>query len=57
VKVPVLAHQWHMVRVDFAGTHFSVAFNGKPLFEVEDDRFADAGRDGPVDQGRQCHGI
>jgi hypothetical protein len=43
VKVPVAANQWHALRVDFAGTRFKVTFNGKPLFEVEDATFADAG--------------
>jgi hypothetical protein len=43
VKVSVAANQWHTLRVDFAGTRFKVTFNDKPLFEVEDATFADAG--------------
>ena len=43
VKVPVPANQWHTLRVDFAGTRFTVTFNGKTLFEVEDTTFRDAG--------------
>ncbi len=43
VKVPVPANQWHALRVDFAGTRFTVTFNGKTLFEVEDTTFGDAG--------------
>lgn len=43
VKVPVAANQWHALRVDFAGTRFKVTFNDKPLFEVEDATFANAG--------------
>lgn len=43
VKVPVPANQWHTLRVDFAGTRYKVTFNGKPLFEVEDATFTDAG--------------
>ena len=43
VKVPVPASQWHTLRVDFVGTRFTVTFNGKTLFEVEDTTFADAG--------------
>lgn len=43
VKVPVPANQWHTLRVDFAGTRFTVTFNGKILFEVEDTTFRDAG--------------
>jgi hypothetical protein len=43
MKVPVRANQWHTLRVDFAGTRFKVTFNGKPLFEVEDATFSEAG--------------
>ena len=37
------ANQWHTLRVEFAGARFSVIFNGKSLFEVEDATFTDAG--------------
>jgi len=43
VKVPVPANQWHTLRVEFVGTRFTVAFNGKPLFEVEDATLREAG--------------
>ena len=43
VKVRVPANQWQTLRVDFAGARFTVTFNGKTLFEVEDTNFADAG--------------
>lgn len=43
VKVAVPANQWHTLRVEFVGTRFNVVFNGKPLFEVEDATFAEAG--------------
>jgi hypothetical protein len=43
VKAPVPAKQWHTLRVDFTGPRFKVTFNGKPLFEVEDATFPDAG--------------
>lgn len=43
VKVPVPSNQWHTLRVDFAGTRFKVTLNGKPLFEVDDATFAEAG--------------
>jgi hypothetical protein len=46
VKVPVPAGEWHTLRVVFAGTRFSVDFNGKLLFEVEDATFTAAGRVG-----------
>ena len=44
VKVPV--NTWHGLRVDFKGSRFSVSFNGKQLFEVEDSTFTDAGKVG-----------
>ncbi|MEA2943459.1 MAG: hypothetical protein QOD09_3988 [Bradyrhizobium sp.] len=43
VSVPVPANTWHSLRVDFKGPRFSAAFNGKPLFEVDDSTFAEAG--------------
>jgi hypothetical protein len=43
VNVPVAATQWHTLRVEFAGSRFRVGFNSKPLFEVEDATFGDAG--------------
>jgi 3-keto-disaccharide hydrolase len=43
VKVPVPGNQWHTLRVDFAGARFKVTFNGKPLFEVEDETFREPG--------------
>src|SRR5450432_1605602 len=44
VKVP--ANIWHSLRVDFKASRFSVSFNGKQLFEVEDSTFTDAGKVG-----------
>lgn len=44
VKVP--ANTWHSLRVDFKASRFSVSFNGKQLFDVEDSTFADAGKVG-----------
>jgi hypothetical protein len=46
VDVAVPANAWHSLRVDFKATRFRVSFNGKPLFEVEDSTFADAGKVG-----------
>jgi hypothetical protein len=43
VKEPVPAGQWHRLRVEFAGPHFTVVFNGKRLFDVEDATFREAG--------------
>jgi hypothetical protein len=44
VKVP--ANIWHSLRIDFKGSHFTVSFNGKQMFEVEDATFTDAGKVG-----------
>jgi len=46
IDVPVPAGTWHSLRVDFKASRFSVSFNGKQLFEVEDSTFADAGKVG-----------
>ncbi len=46
VKEPVPSGQWHTLRVEFAGNLFTVIFNGKKLFDVRDDTFADAGKVG-----------
>jgi hypothetical protein len=44
IKVP--ANTWHSLRIDFKASRFSVSFNGKKLFEVEDSTFTDAGKVG-----------
>ena len=44
VKVP--ANTWHSLRVDFKASRFTVSFNGKQLFEVEDSTFTGAGKVG-----------
>jgi hypothetical protein len=46
VSVPVPAHTWHSLRIDFKGPRFTASFNGKQLFEVEDSTFTDPGRVG-----------
>jgi hypothetical protein len=46
IEVPVPANTWHSLRVDFKGSRFSVSFNGKQVFEVEDSTFTDAGKVG-----------
>ena len=40
---PVPANTWNTLRVEFAGERFTVVFNGKRLFDVEDTTFPDAG--------------
>jgi hypothetical protein len=46
IDVPVPANQWHGLRIDFSGSRFKVLYNDKPLFEVEDSTFHDAGKIG-----------
>jgi hypothetical protein len=43
VKVSVPSGQWHTLRCEFAGTRFKVAYDGEPMFEVEDTSIRDAG--------------
>jgi hypothetical protein len=40
-KVP--KGKWSTLRVEFVGKLFTVSFNGKKLFEVEDETFKDGG--------------
>jgi len=42
----VASNAWHTLRVDFAGNHFSVAYDGKKVIDWEDDTFKDAGKVG-----------
>jgi hypothetical protein len=46
INVPVPANTWHSLRIDFRGSRFSVSFNGKQSFEVENSTFTDAGKVG-----------
>jgi hypothetical protein len=46
VNVAVPSGTWHTLRIDFKASRFSVSFNGKQLFEVEDSTFTDAGKVG-----------
>jgi len=46
IDVPVPPDIWHGLRIDFKGSRFNVSFNGKPLFEVQDSTFGDAGKIG-----------
>src|SRR5215813_606706 len=43
VEQAVPANQWHTLRVEFVGARFKVIFNDKPLFEVDDSTFTEAG--------------
>jgi hypothetical protein len=46
VKEAVASGQWHILRVEFAGNHFKLTFDGKHLFDVEDTTFTEAGKVG-----------
>jgi 3-keto-disaccharide hydrolase len=46
VKIAVPSGAWHTLRIDFKASRFSMSFNGKQLFEVEDSTFTDAGKVG-----------
>ena len=45
-SVNVASNQWHTLRVDFQGNHFSVACDGKKALDWDDDTFKDAGKVG-----------
>jgi hypothetical protein len=42
-KMKVAPNQWHTLRVDFSGNHFTVAFDGKKALDWEDDTFTEPG--------------
>jgi hypothetical protein len=44
IKVP--GNQWHALRVEFQGSHFTVAFNGQKALDWDDETFKDAGKVG-----------
>ena len=44
MKVP--ANQWHTLRVDVQGTHFTVSLNGQKALDWDDDTFKEAGKVG-----------
>ncbi len=46
VEEKVASGQWHTIRVEFAGNLFKAYFNGKHVFDVEDNTFPDAGKVG-----------
>ena len=45
-NMKVTTNQWHSLRVDFEGSHFTVTFDGKKALEWDDQTFTDAGRVG-----------
>ena len=46
VKEKVALAQWHTLRVEFQGSRFKVIFDGKHLFDAEDNAFTESGRVG-----------
>ena len=45
-RVKVASNQWHTLRIDFQGTHFTVTFDGKKSLEWDDQTFKDSGKVG-----------
>jgi protein-tyrosine-phosphatase len=45
-NVKVAPNQWHTLRADFDGSHFTVTFDGKKAIEWDDNTFKDAGKVG-----------
>lgn len=45
-NIKVAPMVWHTLRVDFAGSHFTVTFDGKKAIDWDDDTFKDAGNVG-----------
>jgi len=45
-SMKVASNQWHTLRVDFAGNHFTVTYDGKKAIEWDDNTFKDAGKVG-----------
>src|SRR5215831_18678077 len=46
INTKVASGQWHTLRVDFRGSHFTVIYDGTKLIEADDTSFADAGKIG-----------
>ena len=46
IEAKVTPNQWHTLRVEFEGNKFALYFDGKKLFEVVDNAFAEAGKVG-----------
>jgi len=45
-NVKVASNMWHILRVDFAGSHFTVTYDGQKVIDWDDDTFKDAGKVG-----------
>jgi hypothetical protein len=44
VRMTVAANQWHTLRVEFQGSHFTVMLNGQKALDWDDETFKDAGK-------------
>jgi len=44
VDAPVAAGAWHVLRVEFAGTHITVSLDGKRTIELDDSHIAGSGK-------------
>src|SRR2546430_5560829 len=42
-SMKVVSNEWHTLRVDFRGSHFTVTFGGKKAIEWDDETFTEAG--------------
>jgi hypothetical protein len=45
-EMKVASNEWHTLRVDFQGSHFTVTFDGKKAIEWDDETYKDAGKVG-----------
>src|SRR5438477_11801997 len=45
-SMKVASNQWHTLRVDFQGRHFTVTYDGQKVIEWDDATFTDAGKVG-----------
>jgi hypothetical protein len=45
-NMKVASNVWHTIRVDFAGSHFTVTYDGQKAIDWDDDTFKDAGKVG-----------
>ena len=43
VSAKVVPGEWHTLRVDFKGSHFTVSFDGKVVIEADDSTFSEPG--------------
>ena len=45
-SMKVASNEWHTLRVDFQGNHFTVTFDGKKAIDWDDETFKEAGKVG-----------